>query len=113
MVKLNELKILQKTYDMFQYLYDSLRQYPKSEKHTLAAETKDAAYTLLKLLITANKRYHKKTTLQDADVSLELLRHYIRLGKDLGFLPIKRYEHLSRMTTEIGKMLGGWLKASA
>lgn len=97
---------------MFQYLYDTLRQYPKSEKHTLAAETKTAAFSLLRLLLTANKRYHKKTTLQDADIALEMLRYHIRLGKDLGFMPIRRYENLSKMTTEIGCMLGGWIKAN-
>lgn len=110
---MNELSILQKTYDLFPYLYGSLRQYPKSEKHTLVAETKDAAFSLLRLLVTANKRYHKKTTLQDADIALEMLRYYIRLGKDLGFLPIAKYENLSKMTTEIGCMLGGWIRANA
>lgn len=98
---------------MFSYLYVCLRQYPKSEKHTLVAETKDAAYTLLRFLVAANKRYHKKTTLQDADISLEMLRYYIRLGKDLGFLPTSKYENLSKMTTEIGCMLGGWIRSNA
>ena len=107
---MEELKILQKTYDMLQYLYQSLQQYPKAEKYVLAADTKAAAYELLRLLITANKRYHKKTTMQDADIQLDILRHLIRLGKDLGFLPIKKFEVLSGMTTEIGKMLGGWMR---
>lgn len=107
---MDELKILQKTYDMLQYLYQTLQQYPKAEKHTLAADTKAAAYELLQLLITANKRYHKKTTMQDADIQLDILRHLIRLGKDLQFMPIKRFEVLSGMTTEIGKMLGGWMR---
>lgn len=108
---MEELKILQKTYDLSLYLYQCLQQYPKSEKYALAADTKTAAYELLRLLITANKRYHKKTIMQDADIQLGILRHLIRLGKDLGFLPIKRFEVISGMTTEIGKMLGGWMKA--
>ena len=93
------------------YLYQTLQQYPKSEKFTLAAETKRAAYELLRLLITANKRYHKKTTMQDADIQLDVLRHFIRLGHDLGYMPIKKFEVLSGMTSEIGRMLGGWMKA--
>ena len=109
---MDELTVLQKTYDMFGYLYDSLRQYPKSEKHTLAADTKEAAVMLLRLLITANKRYHKKTTLQEADVQLELVRYYLRLGRDMNFLPFKRYEILAKATSEIGKLLGGWIKSS-
>jgi len=98
---------------MMKYLCDTLRQYPKSEKFTLAADTKEAAYLLLRLFITANKRYHKKTTMQDADIQLDILRHFIRLGKDMEYMSIKRYEILSGMTTELGKMLGGWMRAMA
>ncbi|MHB8182870.1 MAG: diversity-generating retroelement protein Avd [Candidatus Desulforudaceae bacterium] len=109
---MDDLKILQKTYDMLQYGYTCLRQYPKSEKHTLAAETKRAMLGLLRAIIKANKRHHKQAAIQDADVELETLRHFIRLGHDLGFLPLVKYEHWARMTTEIGKMIGGWLKVS-
>lgn len=108
---MDELKILQKTYDMMQYLHDTLRQYPKSEKFILATDTKEAAYSLLRLFITANKRYHKKTTMQDADIQLDILRYLIRLGKDMEYMSIKRYEILSGMTAELGRMLGGWMRA--
>ncbi len=103
---------MQKTYDMIEYGYTCLRQFPKSEKFTLAAEIKDTMIRLLKLMIRANKRYYKKTTLQDIDVELATLRAYIRLAKDLKFLPIKKYENWSKMLSEIGKMLGGWIKSA-
>jgi four helix bundle protein len=111
---MEELKILQKTYDMIQYGYICLRQFPKSEKYTLAAEIKQSMYRLLKLIITANKRYYKKTTLQDIDVELEFLRYLVRLSADaeLRFLPLKKYENWSKMLNEIGRMLGGWIKSS-
>lgn len=111
MVKHEDLKILQKTQDMIEYGYVALRQYPKSERHTLAAETKRSMYELLRLIIRANKRYYKKTTLQDIDIELDNLRYLLRLANNLGFLPFKKYENWSRGVNEIGKMLGGWLKA--
>lgn len=107
-----ELKLLQKVYDMIQYGYICLRQYPKSEKHTLAAETKRAMFALLKAIIMANKRYYKKNSIQEADIQLDILRYYVRLGKDLEFLPIKKYENWAKMLAEIGKMIGGWLKSA-
>lgn len=111
---MEDLKILQKTYDMIQYGYICLRQFPKSEKHTLAAEIKQSMYRLLKLIITANKKYYKKTTLQEIDVELEFLRYMIRLSADteLRFLPFKKYENWLKMLNEIGRMLGGWIKSS-
>lgn len=109
---MTDLHILQKTYDMYLYLYQALKQYPKSEKYSIVTETKQSAHELLKLLITSHKKYHKRTTLQETDVQLDILRHYIRLGYDLGYLPMKKYEVLSGYTTEIGKMLGGWIKST-
>jgi len=103
---------LQKTYDMIEYGYTCLRQFPKSEKFTLVAEIKNTMIMLLKLIIRANKRYYKKTTIQDADIELATLRAYVRLSKDLKFLPIKKYENWSKFLSEIGKMIGGWIKST-
>ena len=65
---------------------------------------------MLSLAITAQKRYYKKTTLQDLDIEIMKLRAYIRLAFRLRFLPIEKYENWSAMVVEIGKMLGGWIK---
>lgn len=106
------MKILQRANDMIEYGYKALRQYPKSERHTLAADTKLCMYNVLKLIIRANKRYFKKTTLQDLDIEIDTLRHLIRLGQSLGFLPFKKYEVWSKQINEIGRMLGGWIKSN-
>jgi len=110
---LEDLKILQKTYDMILYGNICLRQFPKAEKYALASDIKESMYALLKLIITANKRYYKKTTLQDLDIELDTLRTLIRLSadKEFMFLPLRKYENWSRMLSEIGKMIGGWMKA--
>ena len=34
----------------------------------------------------------------------------IRLSKDVKLLNLKRYEHAAGAATELGAMLGGWLK---
>ena len=110
---MEDLKILQKTYDMILYGNICLRQFPKAEKYALASDIKGSMYALLKLIITANKRYYKKTTLQDLDIELDTLRTLIRLSadKEFMFLSLRKYENWSRMLTEIGKMIGGWMKA--
>lgn len=108
---LEELKIQQKVYDMIFYGNKCLIQYPKSERYALATEIKKSMYNLLELIIVANKKYYKKTTLQEIDVTLDVLRTMIRLSMDLQYLPIRKYEIWSKMLNEIGKMLGGWMKA--
>ncbi|MGG1600591.1 diversity-generating retroelement protein Avd [Paenibacillus naphthalenovorans] len=109
---MNDLKILQKSFDMTKYGYAALRQFPKSERFTLAAEMKSCMLRFMRGIITANKRYHKKTTLQDVDIELQLLRMYLRLAVDLQFLPFRKYENWVKMLDEIGKMLGGWIKSA-
>jgi len=107
---MDNLKIKQKCEDMIKYGYSALRQFPKSEKYTLSAEIKTTMWRLLRLIIVCNKRYFKKTTIQDLDVELDILRSHVRLSKELAFLPFRKYEVWSRYIDEIGKMIGGWIK---
>ena len=87
-----------------------LAQYPKSEKFALCTDIKHCMDIMLERTIEAQKKYYKKTTLQELDVEIMKLRAYLRLSHELGFLPMKKYEVWSGMVVEIGKMLGGWLK---
>lgn len=111
---MQEFKILQKTYDMIIYGNICLKNFPKSERYALAADIKKSMYELLRLLIEANKKYYKKTTIQQLDVELETLRIYIRLASDpkLMYLPLRKYENWAKMLNEIGRMIGGWLKST-
>ncbi len=111
---MEDLKILQKTYDMMLYANICLKQFPKSEKYGLATDIKNAMHTMLRLIVAANKRYYKKTTLQEIDVELDVIRTFIRLAvdKETKYLSIRKYENWSKMLNEIGKMLGGWIKST-
>ena len=108
---MTELKVRQKCEDMIAYGYVALQQFPKAEKHTLAADIKRSMFRLLELVIICNKKYYKKTTMQELDVELDVLRSYVRLAMTLKFLSFHKYEVWSGYLNEIGKMIGGWLKS--
>ena len=108
-----ELVILQKTFDMIEFAYPILAQFPKAEKYALVADIKRCMDTFLEYLIEAQKRYHKKTTLQNLDITLAKLRAYTRLAHNLGFLPPKKYHAWSERNVELGKMIGGWIKTQS
>ena len=108
---MEELKILQKTFDMMKYAYPALAQFPKGEKFALVVDIKRCMDVMLERIIEANKKYYKKTTLQELDVEVEKLKAYVRLSYNLGFLPPKKYEHWSGLVVEIGRMVGGWIKS--
>ena len=103
----NGLIILQKTKDLMQYLYTSWVKYPKSEKPGFVADYKKILLEFLKYIITAQKKYYKKTTLQDADIQLELLRLFNDLSYDLKFIDEKRYLLISDRLCEIGRLQPG------
>lgn len=109
--QVTDLLIRQKAEVMILWAYTALRQFPKWERHVLAAEMRRTLWNLLRLIVVCNKKYFKKTTLQELDAEIDLLRSQVRLAKDLGYLDFRRYEHWSRLNDEIGRMLGGWIKA--
>lgn len=105
------LIILQKTKDAMKYLYTSWVKYPRSEKLGFVVDYKKCLFQFLIYIITAQKKYYKKTTLQDADVQLELLRLFNDLSYDMRFIDEKRYQLISERLNEIGRLLGGWIKS--
>ncbi len=61
--------------------------------------------------LSSLKGQEKLFLLQKASVKLDLLKVLVRLAKDVRALDHKKYLHLQLLLAEIGKMLGGWIKA--
>ena len=110
-IKKKDLQVQQKIYDMILYGYPALEQFPRSQKFSLAQDIKHCMDQVMRLTITANKKYTKRTTLRDLDVEVASLKVYLRMAFDLKYLPPKKYEVWSRMVVEVGKMVGGWIKS--
>ena len=106
------LLILQKIEDMMLYAYPVLNNFPKYERFTLAADIKRCMDLAMERTIEANKKYYKKTTLQELDVEIDKLRKYIRLSYRLKYIDYKKYKNLGEKINEIGKMLGGWIASA-
>ena len=106
------LKIKQKVEDTLQYLYIALKHFPKSERFTLCADIKQSMYKIIRLIIQANKTKNKLPILYEIDTELDMLRMMIRLSMKLGFMPLKKYEVIIGYLSEVGKMLGGWIKSA-
>ena len=52
---MNDLTILQKTYDFYLDNYNVINKYPKSEKFTLQTQTKSTMIKMIQLMIKAGK----------------------------------------------------------
>lgn len=58
--KVTDLLIRQKCESMIKYGYVALRQFPKFERHVLAAELRTSMWALLRLIVVCNKRHHHR-----------------------------------------------------
>lgn len=99
--------MLVKLEELDDYTHIALRQYPKAERHLLAADTRQCLERILRLTLTAWKRYHKKTTLQELDIEIEVFRHLVRKGERMKYITPKRYRIWAEHINELGRMLGG------
>ena len=106
-----KLEIAQKVEDMILFAKPFLAQFPRSEKHTCAATIEAEMYTLLRWCVTAECGYKMKTSIQEMDVSQKTIQRLIRLAMGQKFLPMKHYNSWSERLVEIGKMVGGLVKA--
>lgn len=114
---MEEFKIKEKIYEMILYGSPALLQFPKTEKFLLANDIRRSMYTILRLVIMVENKTYKKTTLQELDTELDILRNLIRLAADKRLyptqkpcLPFKKYENWAKLLNEIGRMIGGYIK---
>ena len=106
-----DLLVLQKVQDMMIYGYPILARFPKVEKFSLAAAIRNNIDQLLELTIAAEKRYMKKTTLENMDIANEKLKKYLRVAMELKYISFHSYEVWVAKQVEIGKMIGGLIKS--
>ena len=102
---------------MILYGNPALLQFPRCERYALAADIRESMYKMFRLAVLIEKKYYKKTTLQELDVETDVLRHLIRLAADrklypnqAACLPFRKYEYWAKLLDEIGKMIGGYMK---
>ncbi len=109
-----EMPIFTRTYDLLTWLLPATNHFPRAHRHTFTQRLLDAAFDLRERLEEANLRQGcaRLERLTLADEALARLRVYLRLATRWGWLSAGQYEHVAAMVVEIGRLLGGWLKAT-
>ena len=108
-----ELPIIAKLYEILLWTLPHLAKLPRTHRFLAGDRVATGLYRLLESLVRAQSGSRRRERLAEASASLDLLRLEVRLLKDLRLLSINACEHLAKELNEVGRMLGGWLKASA
>lgn len=103
---------LEKCYQFLLWLVPTVEKFPKSQKFLLGDRIQNLALDVQESLIEATYSKNPAAHLSGANLRLEKLRFLFRLALDLKYLDPRRYEFSARAIDEIGRMVGGWIKAT-
>ena len=106
--------IFTRTFDFLTWLLPATNDFPRVHRHTFTRRLLDAAFDLRERLEEANHRQGRARSerLERADEALGRVRVYLRLAQRWNWLSSGQYRHVAEMVTEIGRLLGGWKRAT-
>jgi hypothetical protein len=109
-----EMPIFTRTFDLLMWLLPASHHFPRAHRHDFTRRLLDAAFDLRERLEEADQRqgHRRVERLRQADEALARLRVYLRLASRFGWLTDGQYGHAAEMVAEIGRLLGGWQRAT-
>ena len=106
------MQVIPKLVDFIEWIIPALDKFPRNRKFLLADRIESGLLDVLDDLIEANYTKEKALLLRKANLRLEKTRYLIRIAHKLRCLDERRYEFCGKALLEIGRMIGGWLKAA-
>ena len=101
-------------YNFIIVLSDYIAKFPKKDRYTIGAKIENTSFDFLTLITRANYGSGpvRVNFLNEASITLDMLKIFVRLAKDKKSLQPNQYIILEERLYEIGRMLGGWIKTS-
>ena len=104
---MQDLPIIQKTYDLIKWYVPILNRLPRDHKFQLGDRLISGLYDLLENLIFVRYQREKLPLLEPMNSRLDVLRHQTRLLLDFGLIEGDRYEYAGKLINGIGTDLSG------
>jgi hypothetical protein len=98
--------------ELLLWIIPQLDKLPRNRRFTLGEKLENRLLCILESLVTAAYSPEKRNYLFQANRDLEVSRHLWRLCYDFKAIASNSYEHGGRLMFELGKQIGGWMKAS-
>jgi hypothetical protein len=111
MERVPELTVITKTYDLVLWACHHTSRFPRNHRFVLGERIERHLYDLLETLVRARYTRQRQALLEQANLTLEVLRFQVRLAKDLHCLRVNSYGFAGKALDEIGRLVGGWLKS--
>lgn len=109
-----DLEVWQKAHELVLKIYHGIAKFPDTEKYALSDQLKRSAYSVPANIVEGHSRKSSKEFMQflyQARGSLEELRYFLLLSRDLEYLTQEAYNELEKESQTVSKMLNGLLKS--
>ncbi len=106
--------IFHKVSQLYRAAHERVIRFPKTSRHSLGTRIEDVLIEILELLYLAQGKQSvsRLMILNKADVKLKILSAHVRLAHTTRSINDAGFAELSTLSVEIGRMLGGWIKAT-
>lgn len=106
--------LFSRTYDLVNWLLKVSNHFPRNQRFMVTKRLVDAGLDFQEQLLEANgcRGAERGRHLSRADITLDKVRLYLRLAYGNRWLSEGQYGHASEMVAEIGRLLGGWRRAT-
>lgn len=106
-----ELIVWQKSHKLVLEIYRTTKSYPKEEVYALTSQIRRASVSIAANISEGYKKKTKASKLNFLNISegsLEEVKYYILLSKDLEYITEKEYDTLEKMCDEVGRLINGY-----
>jgi four helix bundle protein len=110
----SELEVWKKAHGLVLEVYNLTSSFPKSETYGIVDQMRRAAYSVAANIVEGQSRNTTKEYMQflyNARGSVEEVRYFLLLSKDLAYLEDGMYESLEAKYETVSKLLNGLLKS--
>ena len=108
-----EFKVWKKSHSLVLIVYKITKKFPQDEKYSLTDQLKRAVVSIAANTAEGNTRYSKNEFIHFmyiAKSSLEEVKYYLLLARDLDYISVKEYEEMQKTSTEVGKLINGFIR---
>lgn len=109
-----ELNVYKRAYELSMLVFELTKRFPVEERYALVSQIRRSSRSIcLNLRETWAKRRYEAAfvaKLTDCDGENSETDSSLDFARDCGYIDAKQHAHLTRMTVEIGKMLGAMIR---
>lgn len=110
----NDLIVWQKAHELVLVVYRATRKYPADERYCLVSQTRRSVSSVAANIVEGFSRKTLNNYLNHLDIangSLEETKYHLLVARDLGYITVKEYDFLLKLSEDVGRLLNGLINS--